>query len=108
MNEEGFLAWLIARNGGRTRHVQDVMARARRINRDFGDLDAAYAVDRLNGYIAHLTYTTEDEHNQRIPPEGLAFKIDPRNPQYFKRIHAGLDSLCKAVELYRDYRYEIM
>lgn len=104
MNEERFMAWLISHNGGRTRHVQDVMARARRINRDFGDLDAAYAVDRLNDYIARLTYTIEDEHNQRIPPEELAFKIDPRSPQYFKKIHAGLNSLRDAVESYQDYR----
>ena len=106
MNENGFRAWLIEQYKGMTRYVQDVMARARRINRDFGDLDAAYVADRLDGYIARLQYSTEDEHNGRPAPEELAFRIDPKNPLYFKRIHEGLNSLRNAVELYRDYRDE--
>ena len=69
-------------------------------------LDAAYAADHLDGYIARLQYSTEDEHNGRPAPEELAFRIDPKDPLYFKRIHEGLNSLRNAVELYRDYRDE--
>ena len=106
MNENGFRAWLISKYKGITPRVRNVMARARRINRDFGDLDAAYAADHLDGYIARLQYSTEDEHNGRPAPEELAFRIDPKDPLYFKRIHEGLNSLRNAVELYRDYRDE--
>lgn len=104
MNKNGFEAWLVLKNNGRTRHVQDVISRALRINRDFGDLDAAYEADQLAGYIARLTYSTEDEHNRRPAPVELTFNIDRKDPLYFKKIHRGLSSLRNAVKLYRDYK----
>ena len=106
MRREEFEAYLIGKYGARTRHVQDLVSRAQRINDGMGDLDVAYAADALRERLQVLDYSIEDRHNHRAAPEGLVFSFEctPDTAEWYKRLHEGLDSLREAVSAYAEFK----
>jgi hypothetical protein len=67
------------------------------------DLDDEYLRDGLSSVLQTLEYSREDEHSCKVPPAGIAFRIDPQNPLYYQRVREGLASLRAAIEYYRDF-----
>lgn len=106
MRREAFEAYLIGKYGARTRHVQDLVSRAQRVNDGMGDLDAAYAADALREKLQALDYSIEDQHNHMAAPEGLefGFKCTPDTDEWYKRLYESLDSLREAVSAYAEFK----
>jgi hypothetical protein len=77
MQTENYRNWLAAQNY-QSGTITAQMHRAGRVEEYYGDLDALYNEDRLEGLIAELNYTTQDRRNNRpnqtkIPFEGNAY-----------------------------------
>ncbi|MFH1982970.1 MAG: endonuclease NucS domain-containing protein [Pseudomonadota bacterium] len=77
MQTENYRNWLSAQKY-QSGTIAAQMHRASRVEEHYGDLDALYAEDRLEGLISELTYTTQDRRNNRpnetkIPFEGVAY-----------------------------------
>ena len=71
MNSNWFKAWLgelpLSKRG-----QQDILARARRVEKAMGDLDEAYEHDKCAGIIAQLTYTAEKFRYGMAPAHPIA------------------------------------
>lgn len=106
MRREEFETYLIGKYGAKTRHVQDLVSRAQRVNDKMGDLDAAYAVDALHEKLQALTYSIEDRHNHVAAPAGLTFGFEctPDSDEWYARLHESLDSLREAVSAYVEFK----
>lgn len=93
MQNEKYRGWLAAQNyqGGT---IAAQMHRAGRVEERYGDLDALYNEDRLEGVIAELTYTTQDRRNNRPNPSRIPFEGD---------VYNNLASYRDAVRRYRRF-----
>jgi endonuclease len=68
--------------------------RAGRVESYYGDLDQLFATDRLEGVIAALQYTTEDQRSGRPNPSKIPFEGNIQN---------NLSSYKGAIKLYRRF-----
>lgn len=93
MQTEKYRNWLASQNyqGGT---IAAQMHRAGRVEECYGDLDAQFAVDRLEKLIHELTYTTQDRHNNRPNETKIPFNGDAYN---------NLASYRDAVKRYRRF-----
>jgi hypothetical protein len=104
-----FKQWLREYTQLEERPRGDVVSRAKRVERGLPimngghDLDDEYLRDGLSSVLQTLEYSREDEHSCKVPPAGIAFRIDPQNPLYYQRAREGLASLRAAIEYYRDF-----
>ena len=93
MQTEKYRNWLAAQNyqGGT---ITAQMHRAGRVEEHYGDLDALYNGDRLEGLIAELNYTTQDRRNNRPNQTNIPFNGNAYN---------NLASYRDAVRRYRRF-----
>ena len=99
MQEEGFRIWLSKRKGQGTHSnvVGSVVARARRVERAFGDLDAAYSQDRLRSILNILDAILDAMRNGHVADERL------RSRGKLPTLET-VDDLPSAVKSYRAYK----
>ena len=91
MDTQGFRAWLEQRDL-RESTVRTWLTDAKRVEKDYGDLDELYAEDRLAGVLKQLRYSAADA--RRNAPNPSKLDTDPKN----------LSSYRVAVNRYREYR----
>lgn len=75
--------------------INTQIARTRRVEEYYGDLDNQYAVDGLAGITEVLRYTTADQRRKRPNPSKIPIDGD---------IHNNLASYRSSVQLYRRFR----
>ncbi|PMO43508.1 hypothetical protein BCT11_09145 [Vibrio sp. 10N.222.52.B12] len=78
MQYENYRKWLAEQNY-QSATITAQMHRTGRVEEHYGDLDLLYSEDRLEGVILELTYTAQDQRNNRpneskIPFDGDAYK----------------------------------
>ena len=78
MQNEKYRVWLAAQNY-QNGTIAAQMHRAGRVEERYGDLDALYNEDRLEGLIAELNYTTQDRRNNRPNQTNIPFNGNTYN-----------------------------
>lgn len=93
MKSDSFKVWLDEKypsGAGATR-----FAHAKKVEANYGDLDAQFDLDELDGVLQDLRYNGRDRANDKPNPSKIAFNGD---------IYNNLASYAAAVRLYRDFR----
>ncbi len=78
--------------------INTQIARCKRVQEYYGDLDEGYADDHLASLIETLRYTKADQRNNRLNPSKIPIDGD---------IHNNLASYRASVQLYRRFREAI-
>lgn len=77
--------------------AEALVVRANRVERHYGDLDRAYDGDRLEGVLATLRYTPQDERRRKPNPSRIPFEGN---------IRSNINAFRAATEQYRRFRAE--
>lgn len=93
MDEAGFRQWLEANYAPNT--VQTKLSEARQLRAAYGDLDALYDGDRLEGVMQTLRYTAADKAAGRPNPSKLNLRND---------LNRDLSAYRTTINYYRRYR----
>jgi len=95
MNIEKFKVYLENDQPSRKRDNQDIVSRAKRVEKVMGDLDEAYAYDKCAGIISQLTYSSQDFKTGVQPLHPITIKGNP---------YTGTLCLKRAVEVFVQFK----